>query len=116
MIARESDLDMCSLRDACGMDASSSLHAGEKSPDFAMKSGLDVNPGVSKVTSTDYDRSVYPSERDGRRRPDLRHVEAGSGDCVTIRRARRHRATLLLPTKARRRRATPWPTAHTCQL
>lgn len=46
MIARESDLDM---RAACQVDASSNLHAGEKSPDFAIKSGLDVSFRVSKL-------------------------------------------------------------------
>ena len=36
---------------------------------FAMKSGLGVSFRVPKVTSVAYDRSVYPSERDGRRCP-----------------------------------------------
>ena len=74
MIARESDLAMLAARclpDRCV----SSLHAGENSPSFAMKLGLDVSSRVPKVTSAAYDRSVYLSERDGRRCPDLRHVE-----------------------------------------
>ena len=62
MIAGENDLAACSLRAACQIDASSNLHVGEKSPDFAMKSGLDVSSRVSKVTSAAYDRSAYPSE------------------------------------------------------
>ena len=41
------------------MDVSSNLHAGEKSPDFAIKSRLDVSSRVPKVTSAAYDRSVY---------------------------------------------------------
>ena len=75
MIAREDELAACSLRAAYQIDASSNLHAGEKSPDFAIKSGLDVSSRVSKVASAAYDRSVYLSERDGRRCPDLCHVE-----------------------------------------
>lgn len=75
MIARERVIWICSLRAACQIDVSSNLHAGEKSPDFAIKSGLDVSSRVSKVTSDAYDRSVYLSERDGRRCPDLCHVE-----------------------------------------
>ena len=51
MIAGENDLAACSLRAACQIDASSNLHVGEKSPDFAMKSGLDVSSRVPKVTS-----------------------------------------------------------------
>lgn len=37
--------------------------------------GLDVSSRVSEVTSAAYARSVYLSERDGRRCPDLCHVE-----------------------------------------
>lgn len=51
------------------IDTSSNLHTDEKSPDFAMKTGLDVSSRVPKVTSAAYDRSVYLSERDGRRCP-----------------------------------------------
>ena len=42
------------------------------------KSGFDVSSRVSKVTSAAYDRSVYPSERDRRRCPDLCHVEVAT--------------------------------------
>ena len=62
MIAGENDLAACSLRADCQIDASSNLHVGEKSPDFAMRSGLDVSSRVPKVTSAAYDRSsISPS-------------------------------------------------------
>ena len=67
MIAGENDLAACSLSVACQGDASSNLHVGEKNTDFAMKSEFDVSSRVPKVTSAAYDRSVYLSERDGRR-------------------------------------------------
>lgn len=67
MIAGGDVFAACLLGATCQIDASSKLHAGEKSPGFAMKSGLDVSFRVPKVTSAAYDRSVYPSERSRRR-------------------------------------------------
>lgn len=119
MIAGEDDLAACSLRAACQIDASSNLHAGEKSPDFAIKSGLGVSSRVSKVTSAACDRSVYLSERDGRRCPDLCHVEvrdqALGALAGVVRLVRRHLPVelleLRLPLVVRRHlrlRRQPW--------
>ena len=66
------------LRAACQIDASSNLHAGEKSPDFAIKPRIDVSSRVPKVTSAAYDSSSIPPSGTAADSLNLRHVEVAT--------------------------------------